>query len=296
MQSLNRSASLYACSVDCQPTPCSWTPHLNRLSLLLLRWVRRRYSIPGNNYLSFKVDWLTDWPTDYLRRRKAGASTIHPFNSRVSLWLWLKWVVMDLLGASECSGVWRLWEGGHSGVSHLNGGGRGTRQYSLPLDWGGRRTKALLELSIGGTTPQGNGEGRREGRNWGRKQGARKGGHGRRNGLRCSDINKEIPLRHIGYYNYYSQYWGNMLWSAKRYWQIFTDKERKNGVKNRDGQRSRSLILIFKITTGDLDLFGEKDHQWWSFQMILIFDLWSSIFRDHFSLLYPTLTCKLRVI
>ena len=26
--------------------------------------------------------------------------------------------------------------------------------------------------------------------------------------------------------------------------------------------RSRSLILIFKITTGDLDLFGEKDHQW----------------------------------
>ena len=31
---------------------------------------------------------------------------------------------------------------------------------------------------------------------------------------------------------------------------------------NRDGQRSRSLILIFKITTGDLDLLGGKDHQW----------------------------------
>ena len=28
----------------------------------------------------------------------------------------------------------------------------------------------------------------------------------------------------------------------------------------RDGQRSRSLILIFKITTGDLDLLGGKDH------------------------------------
>ena len=31
---------------------------------------------------------------------------------------------------------------------------------------------------------------------------------------------------------------------------------------SRDGQRSRSLILIFKITTGDLDLLGGKDHQW----------------------------------
>ena len=42
---------------------------------------------------------------------------------------------------------------------------------------------------------------------------------------------------------------------------------------SRDGQRSRSLILIFKLTTGDLDLLGGKDHQWWSFKMILIFDL-----------------------
>ena len=41
----------------------------------------------------------------------------------------------------------------------------------------------------------------------------------------------------------------------------------------RDGQRSRSLILIFKITTVDLDLLGEKITSGDLFKLILIFDL-----------------------
>ena len=44
-------------------------------------------------------------------------------------------------------------------------------------------------------------------------------------------------------------------------------------VVARDGQRSRSLILIFKITTGDLDLLGEKITSGDLFKLILIFDL-----------------------
>ena len=44
-------------------------------------------------------------------------------------------------------------------------------------------------------------------------------------------------------------------------------------VKTRDGQRSRSLILIFKITTGDLDLLVEKITSGDLFKLILIFDL-----------------------
>ena len=50
----------------------------------------------------------------------------------------------------------------------------------------------------------------------------------------------------------------------------------------RDGQRSRSLILIFKITTVDLDLLGEKITSGDLFKLILIFDL--QFLR---SLLYP---------
>ena len=66
---------------------------------------------------------------------------------------------MDLLGASERG------EREHSGVPYLNGGGRVNTvcpcplRLSLPLlrAEGGGEAKALLELSIGGTTPRGDG-------------------------------------------------------------------------------------------------------------------------------------------
>ena len=58
--------------------------------------------------------------------------------------------------------------------------------------------------------------------------------------------------------------------------------------------RSRSLILIFKITSGDLNLLGDLDQ----FHIDLDLWSWSLIFYLQFSrsLLHPTLTCKLWVI
>ena len=43
--------------------------------------------------------------------------------------------------------------------------------------------------------------------------------------------------------------------------------------------RSRSLILILKITTGDLDLLGDLDQFQIDLDLWVIFDLWSSIFK-----------------
>ena len=55
--------------------------------------------------------------------------------------------------------------------------------------------------------------------------------------------------------------------------------------------RSESLILIFKITTSDLDLLGDLDQFKIDLDLWVIFDLQFSR-----SLLYPSLTCKLCVI
>ena len=44
-------------------------------------------------------------------------------------------------------------------------------------------------------------------------------------------------------------------------------------IAARDGQRSRSLILIFKITTGDLDLLGDLDQFQIDLDLWVIFDL-----------------------